>query len=296
MITLSLARIRQLRTSRRFAIFGASAAVAALIVFGLIFGSGSPKPAASKAAKPVASGARTLTDTAAEASAAKGSANAASDGKTASPAAAPNTTTVLKTTSNTDGTTTKQIAVTQSIPFVAQTQNQVNLKRGATQVQAGQNGIEAIVYSVTYNQNGKEVSRKTLSDTITKQPVAQVTNVGVSDFNLNTDTWDGTEFGEMCLPADYNTAGDGCVGVASDRYMSAVEISGTFYISCVSSATGVCGPGAIVNVQPVIAIHSDSTFMYQGITYRADPRAGGGESAPLTVAVCSQYALACGRW
>ena len=210
-------------------------------------------------------------------------------------AAATPTSTVVKVTNNSDGTTTKTIVVTSAIQYSSQTQNDANVKRGTTQVVAGQNGVETITYAVTYDQNGKEISRKTISDVTTKQPIAQITKVGVSDYNLNSDTWDGTEFGEMCLPADYGSASDGCIGVASDAHFSAVSISGTFYVSCVSSVSGTCGANATVNIQPIIPIQG-GTFSYSGSTYRADPRAGGGQSTALTSAICSQYGLACGSW
>jgi hypothetical protein len=212
------------------------------------------------------------------------------------PAAGTPTTAVLKTISNTDGTTTKQIANYVSVPFAFQTQNSVNLKRGVTQVKPGQAGTETIVYSVTYDVNGKEISRKTVSDKVTTQPVTQITQIGISDFNLNTDTLDGGEFGEICTPSDYAAGSDGCIGVPSDRYFSAQEISGTFFVTCISSVSGACRPDTTVNVQPIIAIQNDSTFSYQGTIYRADPRAGGGMSQPLTSSDCSQYGLACGSW
>lgn len=205
------------------------------------------------------------------------------------------TTVVVKTTTNSDGTTTKEIVNTLPVAFSTQSQNDVNLKRGTTQVQAGQNGTETIVYSVIYDKNGKEISRKTISDTITKAAVSQITKVGVSDYNLNADTWDGTEFGEMCLPADYNPSADGCIGTASGQHFAAVAINGINYVYCVSSASGVCAQDAITNIQPIIAIQGN-TFSYQGATYRADPRAGGGGTQLLTLGICSQYGLACGSW
>jgi hypothetical protein len=204
---------------------------------------------------------------------------------------------VTKTVVNSDGTTTKEISSSVAIPFSSSSQNEVNLKRGATQIlQAGQNGIQTTVYSVTYDKNGNEIARKTISTTTTKQPVNQITKIGVSDFNLNTDTLDGSESGYICLPADYTSGADGCVGVPSAQYFSAVEISGSFYVSCISTTPGICDSTATTNVQPVIMVQSNSTFGYQSTTYRADPRKGGGISEPLTSSICSQYGLACGSW
>jgi len=208
------------------------------------------------------------------------------------------TTTVVKTTVNADQTTTKEIVDTKPVSFASETQNEVNLKRGDTSiVQAGQNGVRTIVYTVTYDKDGKEISRVTKSDSITTQPVSQITKVGVSDFNLNTDTWEGTEFGEACYPGDYkdDPAADGCVGVPSNAHFSAVNLSGVQYVTCFSYASGVCRNDSF-NLSAVIPFSTSNTFFYGGAEYRADPRAGGGVPEMLTSSVCAQYNLACGTW
>lgn len=206
------------------------------------------------------------------------------------------TSTVVKTTVNSDNTITKELVTTTPIPHSSQTVNEVNMKRGTTQLsQAGQNGVRTTVHSVKHDQNGNELSRTTLSDSITAQPIAQITKTGVSDFNLNVDTLEGTEFGEMCLPNEYDGMGDGCVGVPSNQHLSIVNISGTRFVSCVSSALGVCHNGSF-NLASIIPLDTSNTFIYGGTTYRADPRAGGGMSELLTNATCVQYDLACGAW
>lgn len=205
-------------------------------------------------------------------------------------------TTVIKTTAHDDGTTTKEVVNYVAIPFATQTQNETNLKRGTTQVVPGQNGVKAITYTVTYDKNGKEIARDTTGEVVAKKPVTQITKVGVSDFNLNTDMWGGTEFGEICLLADYNALGDGCIGVPSDRYFSAVGLGDAFYVYCISSDITTCNGYDVVNIQPIIAVRGDNTFTYQGATYRADPRKGGGGGELITPAMCAQYGLACGSW
>jgi hypothetical protein len=216
--------------------------------------------------------------------------------KSSTPAPTPGSpqTAVVKTVTNSDGTITKEINSSVAIAFSSSSQNDSNLKRGTTKVVAGQNGIQTTVYSVTYDQSGKEIVRKTLSQSITKQPIDQITRVGISDYNLNTDTWDGTGFGELCTPADHAAGPDGCVGTPSDRYLGVVVLSGANYVRCISDISGICN--SAVNIQPIIAVHADNTFVYQGTTYVADIRAGGGESQLLTPGLCSQYGLACGSW
>jgi G5 domain len=298
MIHSVLRNLRELRKDKRLVTASVGAAIMLVVALGLIFGSNHNQDT-SKTAVLAASSTHLPVNKSAEAGAGSSSTSTSSSNKSSSPATTPgaSTTTALKTTTNSDGTTTKEIASYTSIPFSSQTQNDGNLKRGSTKVQAGRNGVETVVYSVTYDQSGKEISRKTISDTVTKQPVKQITYVGVSDFNLNTDTWNHTEFGEMCLPADYNPGADGCAGVPSDRHFGAVEISGTFYINCISSAaSNTCKSDATVNVQPVIAVRAGGTFSYQGTTYLTDPRVGGGMPQPLTSGLCSQYGLVCGSW
>jgi hypothetical protein len=296
MIDTTLKKLRDLLKTKRSVVLclGAAIIIVGLVAASLTFGGNSQHNAAASAPN-----GHSTANKSTKAGMGSSLTAASSDTKNSPLAPTPGapTTAVLKTTTNSDGTTTKEVASYVSVPFSVQTQNDVNLKRGVTaQAQAGQNGIETIMYSVTYDQNGKEISRKTVSDTVTKQSVAQIMKIGVSDYNLNTDTWDGTEFGDMCLPTDYSSGADGCIGVPSDQHFSAVSISGTYYVYCIGSASGVCAQNAIVNVQPIIAVHGDNTFSYQGTTYRADPRAGGGMSQLLTSAICLQYGLACGSW
>jgi hypothetical protein len=246
------------------------------------------------AGNPVERASASSTGTAVKPSAAK----AANPSSVPTPTVGKPTTAVVKTTTNSDGTVSKQIATYKAVSFSSQTQNDANLKRGATQqLQAGQDGIETIMYEVTYDHDGKELSRKLLSDSVTKQAVNQITRVGTSDYNFNVDTWNGTEYGMTCLPSEYNAAGaDGCLGAANARYFSAVNLSGNYYVYCVSVASDTCNSPDTANLRPVAVIRGDGAFTYAGATYRADPRRGGGETQLLTPTLCSQYGLACGSW
>lgn len=239
-----------------------------------------------------ASGANTPTPTATTAAPSTNTVNNTRPNNTPTPNVP--VTTVVKSVTNADNTVTKEIVSTVPIPYASKSQNETNMKRGDTQVVAGQNGVRTVVYLVTYDKDGNELSRTTKSDAITKQPIEQITKIGISDFNLSSDTVDGTEFGEMCLAEEYGGAGDGCVGVPSNQHFSAISLSGVFYVSCISSTFGVCG-NTSVNIQPVIRINGN-TFTYSGSIYRADPRAGGGGSEPITGEICAHYGLACGSW
>lgn len=75
-------------------------------------------------------------------------------------------------------TTTKQETVTTAISFETSTVDNPSLAQGTKQViTAGQNGEKETVYEITL-QNGKEISRKEISTSITKQPVTQVVHNG----------------------------------------------------------------------------------------------------------------------
>jgi hypothetical protein len=304
-----LPKLRQLRMTDQLAALCTISAIIILVGFAVVNG-GSRDITAGKTTDIDTASAKTSADKTAESNshtkpATKPGADPAALASSASKSAVVNaslaaspgapTTAVLKTTTNRDGTTTKEVATYTSIPFATQTQNEVNLKRGLTQVLPGQNGTQTTVYSVVYDQDGKEVSRKIISDSVTRQPAAQITKIGVSDFNLNTDTFDSMEAGVICVPAEYGAGGDGCSLVPSELSFSAVQISGTFYVHCVIDLATTCGYGT-VNLQPAAAIRGDGTFIYQGLTYRADPRKGGGVTEPLTPALCAQYGLACGSW
>ena len=74
--------------------------------------------------------------------------------------------------------TTKDVTTTQVVPFekkiVKDTAKDIGYSKITT---AGVNGIRTIVTTITYT-DGKQTSTKVKSDTITKQPVTEVTTVG----------------------------------------------------------------------------------------------------------------------
>lgn len=72
----------------------------------------------------------------------------------------------------------KTITDTQIVPFTVQSVNDANLASGKTIVNTvGVNGQRTITYKVTYT-NGVEVSRETVTDVVTLQPITQIVSVG----------------------------------------------------------------------------------------------------------------------
>lgn len=73
---------------------------------------------------------------------------------------------------------TKTETSTSVVPFAKVSQNDATLPKGQTKVsQAGVNGEQTTTYEVKY-QNGKETSRKQITQEVAKQPVDEITLVG----------------------------------------------------------------------------------------------------------------------
>ncbi|HXH26959.1 MAG TPA: G5 domain-containing protein [Candidatus Acidoferrum sp.] len=116
--------------------------------------------------------------------------------------------------------TTKQVSETQDIPFTTQTQDDDSLPSGQTTVvQTGKNGVSTLVYEVTYT-DGKETSRKLVSQTTTTPVVAEVVHKG-THVDAPTPTNDPSAVnyyvnvdGQTVESPDANTAG--ATGVCND--------------------------------------------------------------------------------
>ena len=92
---------------------------------------------------------------------------------------------------------TKQVTVTQQIPFSTRTVNDSSLAKGTQKVRTkGVAGAKTVTYEVTYT-NGVETGRTVKAEKVTKKPVAQVVAVGTKT--------------SKCDP-NYS----GCVPIASD--------------------------------------------------------------------------------
>ena len=76
-------------------------------------------------------------------------------------------------------TTTKTETTSEVIPFETQKGANDKLDNGITNIKVtGENGEKTLVYQVTYDQNNKELSRKLIKTSITKQPVTQIIEYG----------------------------------------------------------------------------------------------------------------------
>ncbi len=79
----------------------------------------------------------------------------------------------------------KTITVEEEIPFTEKSVKDYNIAPGSTEVrQLGEVGTKTIVYDVQY-VDGKEVSRKLVSETVTRKPVERIVAVGASQIEMN---------------------------------------------------------------------------------------------------------------
>lgn len=85
-------------------------------------------------------------------------------------------------------TTTKEVKVNETIKFTTKEVKTDTLYVGERKVQtSGVNGTKEVTYKVTY-VDGKETKRDYVSEKITKQPVAEVVNVGTKSKPANQNT------------------------------------------------------------------------------------------------------------
>ena len=97
------------------------------------------------------------------------------------------------TKSSDSGTTTKTSTSTVVIPYQTYNVYVANLDKGTTQTTTqGVNGEKTVTTEMTY-EDGKLVSQKEISSTITKQPVTQVVAIGTKEETATTQTTDSTQ-------------------------------------------------------------------------------------------------------
>lgn len=193
-------------------------------------------------------------------------------------------------------TTKKNVKVNEAINYTTTKQNEQNMKNGTTAVvQAGSVGTKEVTYEVTYDKDGKEISRKKLSEKVTKEPVNEIIKVGTSDFNINTDTTRGHMSGPACTKdKSYDAPWDGAFHCNDETYKDLPQFNATIMSGkiIVTSINGKLTTAVIAT--PV----NDYVFMgtYNGQTYYFDNRMGDGEPGTLTMDFCNEYNLKCGQW
>lgn len=207
---------------------------------------------------------------------------------------------------NTQKTTTKNINVDEPIVYSTQEVQEVNLPRGQKQTsQVGKNGVKRITYKVTYNSNGTEISRTKVSESVISQPVNQIVKVGVSDYNLNTDTIGYSGSGVYCLDEDLIDFGDDypvCLGT-TQGYFKMIYLKTGNYLYSYSVGETSYDDAVYQNIKPLVKLTNVYMGSYKGnlngTTYNFQFLVGssvGPQLNLLTEAECTKYGLACGRW
>ena len=199
--------------------------------------------------------------------------------------------------------TVKTIEENESILFSISTQDEVNMLRGTTQItQNGENGIKTITYKVTYDSTGKEISKEKITEKVTKQPINQITKVGISDYNLNSDTYSYSLNGVYCSDEQLIDLGDGiplCIG-DFEGYFNVINLKGISYIYNYSVGQTSKENAIFINIRPLVKLSGNRPNFrgsLNGRSYNFQFLAGGVlQNEIITQEVCDTYNLACGRW
>jgi len=188
--------------------------------------------------------------------------------------------------------TTKEVKEEIEVKYETITTKDANKKSGTKEVtQKGVNGISEVTYKITYDENGKEISKEKISVKVIKEVVNEKVVVGTANFNTNTSKITSKFTGFMCTE-DQTMLYEGTKG-CNDM----LELSGFSAISIDNSVYYIIK----INDNSITPIKvTKNGFLYKGTykgtTYYFDSRSGGGEDIPLTSEVCKQYNLNCGSW
>lgn len=200
-----------------------------------------------------------------------------------------------------DLATTKEVTYEEEIAYEITTIKEKNMQKDKKVVtQEGKKGLKKVTYDITYDANGKEISRKKKSEQVVKEPVNKIEKIGTSDFNLNTAKMTGAFHGIMCTESDLYTAEDGeryCNDTEGQMYNEfyAIGIDNVNYVTC-ANTTGCYGE----KVNTFAKLTSSGAYLYKGTingkTYYFDARAGDSAQSPLTQIDCDTFKLTCGTW
>lgn len=190
-----------------------------------------------------------------------------------------------------DKTVTKEVAEQQVIDYKTEVKYVTSRPSGNIQViQAGVNGLKEVKYEVVYDENGVELSRKIINETVLKEPVTKIEERGKADFNLNTTKVQNERNGFVCPESDlYDESG--CMGLDDMQYR-AIKVNGTYYAICATNCSKI-GFNKPVKITPNGNLY---TAIINGTTYYFDSRSGGFTEELLTEADCKTFGLSCGRW
>lgn len=201
--------------------------------------------------------------------------------------------------------TEKNIVIEEPISYSTKEENEVNLKRGSRIVtQNGKNGKKNITYKVVYNSQNQEISRIKISENIIENPTNEIVKVGISDYNLNTDTIKYGSYGVYCLDKDLISI-DGnpgmCIGTISG-YFNSITINTTTYLYSYSVGETSVEQAVFKNANKLIKLNTKTFNTYtgtlNGVNYNFQYMAG--DSSPSTIKItqeeCNKFNLSCGRW
>jgi hypothetical protein len=101
---------------------------------------------------------------------------------------------------------TKQVSESKSVPFESITKDDNSLPKGTTKVTSqGVNGAKIIIYKVTY-VGGLETTREKVSETVTMQPISQVTKIGTSSIVLPQEAAGPAGATALCADGSFSYA------------------------------------------------------------------------------------------
>lgn len=184
----------------------------------------------------------------------------------------------------------KEVTETEIIKFKTETKTNKSLVKGTQKtVQEGINGEKEITYEVTYDAEGKEISRKKISEKTTKAAVNKIVETGGADYNLATAKITETTTGFICLETEKTEYG--CDG-ADYPLFSAIAINGVYYAKCLNDSS-TCTSIGLKTPTKLTKTGEDLTATINGKKYYFDRRAGEGGSNPLTIEKCNEYKLVC---
>lgn len=184
----------------------------------------------------------------------------------------------------------KEVIETETIKFKTETKTNNSLVKGKQKtIQEGVNGEKEITYEVTYDADGKEISRKKISEKATKAAVNKIVEIGGVDYNLSTAKITETTTGFICL--DTEKTEYGCDGDNSGSF-SAIAINGVYYAKCLEGSS-TCASLGLKTPTKLTKTGEDLTATINGKKYYFDRRAGDGSPNTLTIEKCKEYKLVC---
>ena len=184
----------------------------------------------------------------------------------------------------------KEVTETEVIKFKTETRTNKNLVKGTQKtVQEGINGEKTITYEVTYDAEGKEISRKKISEKTTKAAVNKIVETGGADYKLSTDKITESTPGFICLATEKTE--NGCYGPDFPLF-SAIAINGVYYAKCLNDSP-TCTSIGLKTPTKLTKTGEDLTATINGKKYYFDRRAGEEGSKPLTIEKCNEYKLVC---